>query len=122
MRSKSHRCALMTALVLGSAACQTTAQVSVRAALLLDDNERAIKAIQSTLEAVLKQGRVNLGPSELTRDAVITVLPPAPGPHEGNSPAMPRYFELVTDGKLCFLRERGARELHALAGVNCRAQ
>jgi hypothetical protein len=122
MRSKSHRCALMTAVVLGSAACQTTAQVSVRAALLLDDNERDIAAIQEALEGVIRRGRISLGPSDLTRDAVITVLPPAPGPYEGNSPAMPRYFELVTDGKLCFLRERGARELHALAGVNCRAQ
>ena len=122
MRSKSHRCALMTAVVLGSAACQTTAQVSVRAALLLDDNERDIAAIQEALEGVIRRGRISLGPSDLTRDAVITVLPPAPGPYEGNSPAMPRYFELVTDGKLCFLRERGVRELHALAGVNCRAQ
>lgn len=112
----------MTAVVLGSAACQTTAQVSVRAALLLDDNERDIAAIQEALEGVIRRGRISLGPSDLTRDAVITVLPPAPGPYEGNSPAMPRYFELVTDGKLCFLRERGARELHALAGVNCRAQ
>lgn len=112
----------MVALALGSAACQTTAQVSVRAAVLLDDNERAIKAIQSTLESVIQQGRVNLGPSELTRDSVITVLPPPPGPYEGNSPAMPRYFELVTDGQSCFLRERDARELHALPGVNCRAQ
>jgi len=112
----------MTAVVLGSAACQTTAQVSVRAALLLDDNERDIAAIQEALEGVIRRGRISLGPSDLTRDAVITVLPPATGPYEGNSPAMPRYFELVTDGKLCFLRERGARELHALAGVNCRAQ
>lgn len=112
----------MVALALGSAACQTTAQISVRPAVLLDDNEQAIMAIQSTLETVLQQGRVNLGPSQLTQDSVITVLPPAPGPYEGNSPAMPRYFELVTDGKQCFLRERGARDLHALAGVNCRAK
>jgi hypothetical protein len=122
MRSKSHRCALMTAVVLGSAACQTTAQVSVRAALLLDDNERDIAAIQETLEGVIRRGRISLGPSDLTRDSVITVLPPPPGPYEGNSPAMPRYFELVTDGKHCFLRERGERALHSLAGVNCRAK
>jgi hypothetical protein len=122
MRSKSHRCALMTAVVLGSAACQTTAQIPVRAAVLLDDSQQAIVAIQSTLEPVLQQGRVNLGPSDLTRDSVITVLPPPPGPYEGNSPAMPRYFELVTDGKHCFLRERGERALHSLAGVNCRAK
>jgi hypothetical protein len=122
MRSPSHRCVLMVALALGSAACQTTAQVSVRAAVLLDDNERAIKAIQSTLESVIQQGRVNLGPSELTRDSVITVLPPPPGPYEGNSPAMPRYFELVTDGQSCFLRERGNETLHSVAGVNCRAK
>jgi len=122
MPSRSQRSALMVALALGSAACQTTAQIPVRAAVLLDDSQQAIVAIQSTLEPVLQQGRVNLGPSDLTRDSVITVLPPPPGPYEGNSPAMPRYFELVTDGKHCFLRERGARELHALAGVNCRAQ
>jgi len=112
----------MVALALGSAACQTTAQVSVRAAVLLDDNERAIKAIQSTLESVIQQGRVNLGPSELTRDSVITVLPPPPGPYEGNSPAMPRYFELVTDGQSCFLHERGNKTLHSVAGVDCRAK
>ena len=122
MPSRSQRSALMVALALGSAACQTTAQIPVRAAVLLDDSQQAIVAIQSTLEPVLQQGRVNLGPSDLTRDSVITVLPPPPGPYEGNSPAMPRYFELVTDGKHCFLRERGERALHSLAGVNCRAK
>ena len=120
MPSRSQRSALMVALALGSAACQTTAQIPVRAAVLLDDSQQAIVAIQSTLEPVLQQGRVNLGPSDLTRDSVITVLPPPPGPYEGNSPAMPRHFELVTDGKPCFLRERGERALHSLAGVNCR--
>lgn len=112
----------MAALALGSAACQTTAQGSVRAALLLDDREPVITAIKTTLENVIQKGRVSLGPNELTRDSLVTVLPPPLGPYEGNSPAMPRYFELVTDGKNCFLRERGDKTLHLIAGVGCRAK
>jgi len=112
----------MTALALGAVACQTTAQGAVREAVVLDDIEAVITTVKAVLEDVIREGRVNLGPSDLTRDSVITVLPSPPGPYEGNSPAMPRYFELVTDGKQCFLRERGERTLHTLTGVRCRAK
>jgi hypothetical protein len=63
---------------------------------------------------------VAIGPGDPTRDPTIAVLPPAPGPYEGNSPSMPTYFELVTDGKSCFLRERERQTLHPLPGVTCR--
>lgn len=122
MRARSRRVILTAALAVGVAACQTTAQGAVREAVVLDDNEAVITTVKAVLEDAIREGRVNLGPSDLKRDSIITVLPSPPGPYEGNSPAMPRYFELVTDGKNCFIRERGEKTLRALAGVRCRVK
>lgn len=122
MTRRLQRLALTAGLAVTTIACQTTAQTSVYAAVALDDDDHIIREIKAVLEGIIHQGRISLGPSDLTRDSVIAVLPPPPGPYEGNSPAMPRYFELVTDGTNCFVRERGERTLHTLTGVRCRAK
>jgi hypothetical protein len=48
------------------------------------------------------------------------VQPPRLSPYEGNSPAMPIYYDLVTDGKTCSVRERAGGKTHPLPGVACR--
>lgn len=122
MRSRSGKIGLILSLASSAAACQTTADTAVKAAVLLEPNEQTRTLLENAIAEVIGPGRVTLGPVDLTRDSLISVLPPPPGPYEGNSPAMPRYFELVTDGKECFLRERGKDELRALPGTTCRAQ
>ena len=122
MRTRSGKIALVLSLAASAGACQTTADVALRPAVLLKPNEQTRTLLENVIAEVVGASRVTLGPVDLTRNSVISVLPPAPGPFEGNSPAMPRYFELVTDGKECFLRERGKDELRALPGTTCRAQ
>jgi len=122
VRTRSGKIALVLSLAASAGACQTTADVALRPAVLLKPNEQTRTLLEKAIAEVVGAGRVTLGPVDLTRNSVISVLPPAPGPFEGNSPAMPRYFELVTDGKECFLRERGKDELRALPGTTCRAQ
>ena len=89
---------------------------------MLEPGEQTRRLLEKTIGDVIGPGRITLGPVDLSRDSVISVLPPPPGPFEGNSPAMPRYFELVTDGKKCFLRERGKDEVRALPGATCRVR
>jgi len=122
VRTRSGKIALVLSLAASAGACQTTADVALRPAVLLKPNEQTRTLLENVIAEVVGAGRVTLGPVDLTRNSVISVLPPAPGPFEGNSPAMPRYFELVTDSKECFLRERGKDELRALPGTTCRAQ
>lgn len=108
--------------VLGLAACSTTGNPPQRPATLAEASPAALEALSRELSAIIGEGRVRLGPSDPSRDPVIVVLPPPPGPYEGNSTAMPRYFELMTDGKACFVRDRKTGALHPLAGVACRAK
>lgn len=122
MRSRSGKIGLILSLASSAAACQTTADTAVRAAVLLEPNEQTRTLLENAIAQVIGPGRITLGPVDLARDSLIPVLPAPPGPYEGNSPAMPRYFELVTDGKRCFLRERGKDELRALPGTTCRAR
>jgi hypothetical protein len=120
MRPRLPRFVLASLLAASVAACHTVAADSMRPAVLSDASPKTLAAVTQVLAKVTGQGRVALGPGDPTRDSTITVLPPAPGPYEGNSPSMPTYFELVTDGKACFLREREKQTLHPLSGVACR--
>ena len=105
---------------MGAAACQTVTSAAVQPAVVVEDRDRALETIKRVLGEITGQGRIALGPLDLAQQSVIAVLPAPPGPYEGNSPAMPTYFDLVTDGKGCYLRERGKDELHALPAVGCR--
>lgn len=117
------RVAAIAATALGLVACQTPAAgKDPRPATLERVTPESREALTRALEAILKQGRVRLGPGDLGKESVITVLPPPPGPYEGNSPAMPAYFELMTDGKTCFALERRSSVMHPLPGVACRAK
>jgi hypothetical protein len=120
MRPRLPRFVLASFLAASVAACHTVAGDSMRPAVLSDASPKTMAAVTQVLAKVIGQGRVTLGPGDPTRDPTITVLPPAPGPYEGNSPSMPTYFEIVTDGKACFLREREKQTLHPLSGVSCR--
>lgn len=104
----------------GLSACKTPEVPELRAALFVDASPATLQTLDRVLFEATREGPAKRGPGDPTRDSVVTVLPPSPGPREGNSPAMPRYFDIVTDGSICYLRDRKNGETHALPGVACR--
>lgn len=130
MPSPVSRLAALLGLALGNVACHSVAGDGLRPAVLVEDSAQVREAITQVLLRVTRDGRVSFGTSDLAREPLIVVQPPPPGPFEGNSPAMPIYFDLVTDGTTCFLRERpapgtardGTALLHPLPSVRCRTK
>lgn len=106
----------MYAVLLGLAACQTVP----RPAVLAESSPATLEALTGVLADATGRARIELGPGDPTRQPAISVLPPPPGIHEGNSTLMPAIFDLVLVGGDCFVRAREGGGLHALPGVECR--
>ena len=104
----------------GVTACRSPTAPELRPALLADGSPATLQTLDRVLFEATEQGPAGRGPGDPTRESVVTVPPPAPGPYEGNSPAMPRYFDIVTDGAACYLRDRKTSKVHPLPGVSCR--
>jgi hypothetical protein len=113
---------VLSALMVGAAACHTVENGGPRPAVLIADTPEARDAIKTVVLSATRDGQVSFAGSDLAREPVIVVQPPPPGPLEGNSPALPVYFDLMTNGKECFARERRTGTLHPLPGVACRAR
>ena len=113
---------VLSALMVGAAACHTVENGGPRPAVLVADTPEARDAIKTVVLRATRDGQVSFAGSDLAREPVIVVQPPPPGPFEGNSPALPVYFDLMTNGKECFARERRTGTLHPLPGVACRAR
>ena len=113
---------VLSALMVGAAACHTVENGGPRPAVLVADTPEARDAIKTVVLRATRDGQVSFAGSDLAREPVIVVQPPPPGPFEGNSPALPVYFDLMTIGKECFARERRTGTLHPLTGVACRAR
>ncbi|MBR9834300.1 MAG: hypothetical protein GYB42_03740 [Alphaproteobacteria bacterium] len=99
-------------------ACQTAGD-PVPAVLQAGD-EASLVALKARLAEALERSSVELGAGDVTASPVIAVLPPPPGPLEGNSPARPILFDIVTDGVDCFIVRQDTGEQFALEGVTCR--
>ena len=113
---------VLSALMVGAAACHTVENGGPRPAVLVADTPEARDAIKTVVLSATRDGQVSFAGSDLAREPVIVVQPPPPGPFEGNSPALPVYFDLMTNGKECFARERRTGTLPPLPGVACRAR
>lgn len=108
---------LSVSLIAGLAACQTTPQPAV----LLDASPETLAAVSGVLAAAIDRARIELGPEDPTRDTFVSVLPPPPGPLEGNSPALPVVFDIVLMDGDCYVQKRDSGEMYPLNGVECRS-
>lgn len=108
---------LSVALLTGLAACDT----APRPAVLTDTSPETVAAVKGVLAAALGRAQIELGAGDLTQDPVISVLPPRPGPHEGNSPAVPALFDIVLMNGDCYVQERASGEMFSLTGIECRS-
>jgi hypothetical protein len=110
---------LAAAGALGLAACLTTD--APKPATLTHATPEAINALKSMLAEAMGRTRIELGPGDLTRETVVTVLPLPIGPHESNSMSLPTRFDVLVYGKRCYLRREGSDALLELRSVSCRA-
>jgi hypothetical protein len=101
----------------GAMGCQTTAEP--RLARLEEATPQDMAMVRRVLSEAVGRAQIELGPMDLTRAPVVSVLPPPLGPLEGASPAMPEIFELVAVGEGCFLRRRRDGAMFALTDVRC---
>lgn len=99
----------------GLAACQGT----LRPAVLADKSPETMAEVTGVLSSAVNRAQIQLGASDPTVQSMISVLPPAPGAHESNSPAMPIVFDIVLMGEDCYVRSREGGEMYALSGVAC---
>ena len=120
MAARVCRIALLLGSAMSLAGCHTVATAAPRPAVLVEDSPTARETIKKVLLAATREGVVSFGQSDLSKDPLIVVQPPRLSPYEGNSPAMPIYYDLVTDGKTCSVRERAGGKTHPLPGVTCR--
>lgn len=106
---------LSASMLAGIAACQSSPQP----ATLSDASPETISVLTGVLAAAVDRAQIQIGPGDLTRDSVISVLPPNPGPLESNNPAMPTIFDIVLMDGDCYVRERQSGEMFPLTGIAC---
>ena len=98
-------------------ACQMT-EAKTPAVLASTDNQ-SMDRLKSVLSKAMNTARIEIGPGDLTETSTVSVLPPNPGPLEGNSPAMPTVFTIMMQGSACYLVRQDTGEEYALDGVDC---
>ncbi len=110
---------LLSLALLG--ACQMTDTIS-GPAILESADAASLASLKAVLADVTGKASIELGPGDLTKTSRLTVLPPPLAPGETRSTAMPKRFELILEGGVCYVREEGSAEQYPLEGVMCRPQ
>ena len=111
----------LAAMVLGVAAvsgCET--HVAPTPAVLETADAETMATLTAALASAMGQAQTDLGPSDLTAESVIAVLPPPLGPGEDRSLATPTYFDLVIIDGDCVAVRRETGDQYVLDGVSCR--
>lgn len=108
---------LSVSALAGLAACQSVPKPAV----LTDTSPETVAAVTQALADAVGRAQVELGPVDFATDTSVSVLPPRPGPLEGNSTAVPEVFDIrLMDGD-CYVQDRASGELYPLTGVTCRS-
>jgi hypothetical protein len=85
----------------------------------VDMNDPATHAaVTAALSEAIGRGHIELGPTD---GYIVTVLPPKPGPYEGNSPAMPIRFDIEKRDETCVAVRHDTGKAYPLPGVTCAA-
>lgn len=114
-----YRVAASLIVTLALSACQTVAGTQVATVNLDDPATR--QALQSALAHAMGRAQVELGPSQSAHTSSVSVLPPALGPHETHSMALPIMFDIISENGHCLAIRRDTKEVHHLPGVTCRS-
>jgi len=88
--------------------------------LLVEADDEALARLKSAAALAMGKGRVEFGAVDLENSSQIPVLPPRPGPFEGQSPALPTYFDLAVQNGACLIIKRASGEAFKVEGVSCK--
>ena len=108
---------LSVSLLVGVSACQGTPKPAV----LTDTSPETMATVTGVLAAAVDRAQIELGAGDPTRDTFVSVLPPPPGPMEGNSPALPSVFDIILMDGDCYVQDRTTGTMYPLTGVECRS-
>lgn len=109
-------CALCAAT--GLMACQATG--SPTPAVLVRADAESLARLKSAVAAAMGKARVDFGSADLAASPEIPVLPPRPGPFEGQSLALPTYFDLAIKDGTCVVIERSTGKAFDASEVSCK--
>lgn len=116
----ARRAAITVLSLILVSGCQTDGNADPVPAVLQQADETSLRQLESVLADALGRASVELGAGDVTESSVVVVLPPPLGPLEGNSPAAPELFDLVTYNGDCFVVSQDTGEQFELAGLACR--
>jgi hypothetical protein len=108
---------LSVSLLAGLSACQGTPKPAV----LTNASPETMEIVTGVLAAAVDRAQIELGAGDLTQDTFVSVLPPPPGPLEGNSPALPAVFDIILMDGDCYVQDRATGTMYPLNGVECRS-
>ena len=99
--------------------CQSTSAVPQPAVLEKANNE-TVARLKTAIAAAMDKGRVDFGAVDLENAPQIPVLPPRAGPFEGQSLALPTYFDLAIEGGSCVVVRRSTGEAFSVPNISCK--
>lgn len=117
-KSLLMRCGLIAAASL-LANCQSTSAEPQPAVLEKADHE-TLARMKTTIATAMGKGRIDFGAIDLENSPQIPVLPPRPGPFEGQSLAIPTYFDLAIQNGRCVVVRRQTGEVIAVPEASCK--
>jgi len=106
-----------------ASACHTSAQAQPTPAVLKNADESSMQTLKSALAKAMNTSKVELGASDPTSSSTMSVLPKSVRGLYGNDHAnfaLPTQFDLMMEGRHCYLLKRGTDTRIPLKGVNCR--
>ncbi|MEM9965759.1 MAG: hypothetical protein AAGC58_10475 [Asticcacaulis sp.] len=86
--------------LLGFTACQS---VATDQAAWLTPKADSLNDLKAALGQMMQTKHIDLGPSDPTQSASLTVLPPPVSPHESRSTALPVRFDLIMRNGKCYV-------------------
>lgn len=99
-------------------ACQSTPPTIYGALEVADAQTMAV--VESVLARAMNRASIEIGPGDLTKTSVVSVLPPRLSPNETRSTAQPTQFDIIIKGAKCFVVRRDTAKEYELSGVACR--
>lgn len=110
-------------LAITGSACHTTAHADPVPAILANADDASMRALKSTLAKAMNKSKIELGASDPTQSPNISVLPKSvvglPGGDYANQ-ALPTQFDLMMDGRNCYVVKRGTETKIKVDGIVCK--